>query len=149
MSGVNVDVEARLQSIGEAAAHSRGVELLELKHIRAGRRQIVRVIVDKVGGVTIDECAEVSRRMSADLDMSDLLSGRYTLEVSSPGIDRPLKTAADFRRKVGRDVAVRVTGDAEQEETIEGVIGEVTDEHVMVGETSIPLHRITEGKLVV
>ncbi|GAB4322265.1 MAG: ribosome maturation factor RimP [Candidatus Zixiibacteriota bacterium] len=149
MSGANADVESRLQSIGEAAAHSRGVELLELKYIRAGRRQIVRVIVDKVGGVTIDECADVSRRLSADLDMSDILDGRYTLEVSSPGVDRPLTTAADFRRKVGREVAVRINGDGEKEETIEGVIGQVTDDQVMIGDTPVPLKRIIEGKQIV
>jgi ribosome maturation factor RimP len=149
MSGANVDVESRLQSIGEAAAQSRGVDLIELKYIRTGRRQIVRVIVDKVGGVTIDECAEVSRRMSADLDMTDDLAGRYTLEVSSPGIDRPLKTADDFRRKVGRNVAVQLSGDGSAKETIEGVIGTVTGDQVMIGETEVPLDRITEGKLIV
>ena len=149
MSGANADVESRLQSIGEAAAHSRGVELLELKYIRAGRRQIVRVIVDKAGGVTIDECADVSRRLSADLDMTDVLNGRYTLEVSSPGVDRPLKTEADFRRKVGRNVAVRITDGGNSESALEGVIGKVTGDQVMIGERPVPLNRIIEGRLIV
>ena len=143
------DIESRLRDLAQAATASRGVELVDLVLARAGRRQIVRLIVDCVGGVTIDQCAEVSRRVSADLDMADILDGRYTLEVSSPGIDRPLTTAADFRRKVGRDVCVQYAGEDDTVETVEGKIEGVSDVSVTVGARELPLDRIKEGKLVV
>lgn len=149
MSGSHTDVEARLQAIADAAARSRGVDLIELGYYRSGRRQVVRIFVDKVGGVTVDECAEVSRRISADLDVADVLEGRYTLEVSSPGIDRPLKTADDFRRKVGRDVSVRYVAGDEKPVTVEGTIGDVSDDFVTIGETKLALKEVIEGKLVV
>jgi ribosome maturation factor RimP len=143
------EIESRLRDLAQAAAASRGVELVDLVLARAGRRQVVRLIVDCVGGVTIDQCAEVSRRVSADLDMAEILDGRYTLEVSSPGIDRPLKTAADFRRKVGRDANVQYDGDQGGVQTVEGKIERVSDETVVVGELELPFARIREGKLVV
>jgi ribosome maturation factor RimP len=141
--------ERRLREIAAAATHSRGVELVELLYLRPGRRQVVRLIVDKVGGVTIDECADLSRRMSADLDMVDVLAGRYTLEVSSPGLDRPLKTAADFRRKFGRAVSVRYKAAPDQTEIVEGEIGEVNEDSVMIGERELRFVKIIEGKLIV
>lgn len=143
------DIERRLRDLAQAATASRGVELVDMILARAGKRQIIRLIVDCVGGVTIDQCAEVSRRISADLDMADILEGRYTLEVSSPGIDRPLKTVADFRRKVGRDVTVQYEGDGEGIETVEGKIESVTDESVTISARELKLDRIKEGKLVV
>ena len=149
MSGSHTEVEARLQAIADAAARSRGVDLIELGYHRSGRRQVVRIFVDKVGGVTIDECAEVSRRISADLDAADVLEGRYTLEVSSPGIDRPLKSAADFRRKVGREASVRYGADSDKPATVEGMIGEVGDDFVMIGNTKLAITEVIEGKLVV
>lgn len=142
-------IEERLREIAENSATSRGVELVELLYLRPGRRQVVRLIVDKVGGVTIDECAEVSRRMSADLDMTDVLTGRYTLEVSSPGIDRPLRTAADFRRKTGRTVSVRFKAEEGTAEIVEGVIGEVDEHSVTVGERQLAIAHIVEGRLVI
>lgn len=145
----DAEAERRLRQIAEAATQSRGVELVELLYLRPGRRQVVRLIVDKVGGVTIDECAEVSRRMSADLDMVDVLAGRYTLEVSSPGIDRPLKSAADFRRKSGRLVSVRYETEDGQTENVEGVIGTVDEDSVMIGERRVSVAKIMEGKQIV
>ena len=143
------DIEIRLRELALAAAASRGVELVDLVLARAGRRQVVRLIVDCVGGVTIDQCAEVSRRLSADLDMADLLDGRYTLEVSSPGTDRPLKTVADFRRKVGREVCVQYAGKDEMLEIVEGKVESVSDLSVTVGGCEVPIERIKVGKLIV
>jgi ribosome maturation factor RimP len=145
----DAEKDGRIRAMAQAAAESRGVELLDSVLVRAGRRQIVRLIVDCAGGVTVDQCAEVSRRMSADLDMADILDGRYTLEVSSPGIDWPLKTAADFRRKIGREATVQYTGDDDSPQTVQGLIGNVNEETVKVGDCELPFDRIREGKLVV
>ncbi len=143
------EVDGRLKQIVENAVSSRGVELLDLFHVRSSKRQIVRLVIDKPGGISVEDCAEVSRRVSADLDMADVIPGRYTLEVSSPGIDRPLKTAADFRRKLTREVAVQLAGTDSKPEIVEGAIESVTDSAVIVGGRELPLDRIVEGKLIV
>ena len=143
------EVDGRLKQIVEKAVSSRGAELIDLFHVRSSKRQIVRVVADKVGGISVEDCAEVSRRVSADLDMAEVIDGRYTLEVSSPGIDRPLKTAADFRRKVSRKVSVRLEEAGSKPETVEGTIDAVTEDSVTVGGRVLPLDPIVEAKLIV
>jgi len=84
----------------------RGFELVDVEMKRAGGAHIVRLFVDKPGGIGLDDLQSVSEEVSAILDAEDPISGRYTLEVSSPGLDRPLKTESDFRRFAGRLVKV-------------------------------------------
>jgi ribosome maturation factor RimP len=80
----------------------RGFELVDVEMKRAGGAQLVRLFVDKPGGIGLDDLQTVSEEVSAILDAEDPIEGAYTLEVSSPGLDRPLKTGADFRRFKGR-----------------------------------------------
>ena len=84
-----------------------GVELYEARFFRAGSRSILRIFIDRPEGVSIADCEKVSNALSVLLDVENFMGGRpYTFEVSSPGIDRPLKTEKDFRRIYGRDVVV-------------------------------------------
>lgn len=68
----------------------------------------VRLFIDKEGGVTVDDCADVSRQVSAILDVEDPIADKYNLEVSSPGLDRPLFTLPQFERYIGQDIAVHL-----------------------------------------
>lgn len=86
-----------------------GLELADLELKGEGRRQVLRIFIDKPGGVTLDDCAEVSRDVSALLEVEDPIEGAYTLEVSSPGLDRPLKKPRDFERHIGRLVRIKTT----------------------------------------
>ncbi len=102
---------ARLSALLGPVLEAAGVDLEELSVSPAGRRRVVRVVVDKDGGVSLDDVAEVSRLLSEALDDVDarepaLLGGAYVLEVSSPGVDRPLVAPRHWRRNVGRLVAV-------------------------------------------
>jgi len=85
-----------------------GCELVDVELTGNGPRMTLRVYIDKPGGVTVDDCADVSRQLSAILDVEDPLPGSYMLEVSSPGLDRPLVTADDFRRFIGETVKVQM-----------------------------------------
>jgi ribosome maturation factor RimP len=78
------------------------LELVDVEIQKAGGKQLVRLFVDKPGGIGLDDLQSVSEEVSAILDAEDPIAGSYTLEVSSPGLDRPLKTEADYRRFVGR-----------------------------------------------
>ncbi len=83
-----------------------GLELVDLNFYQSGSRSILRIYVDKAGGVTIDQCANLNRKIGDYLEMENLIPHRYLLEVSSPGLDRPLLRDADFKRKIGEKVKV-------------------------------------------
>ena len=98
-----------LEAIIEPAVTAFGYELLGCESVSAGKGQrLLRVYVDSARGVTIDECAKISRQISAVLDVEDPIKGRYYLEVSSPGIERPLFTVAQCQRYLGQTVSVRL-----------------------------------------
>ena len=91
-----------LRDVAERVTSSRGFELVDVEVKRAAGGQFVRLIVDKPGGIGLDELQSVSEEVSAILDVEDPIESSYTLEVSSPGLDRPLKSEADYRRYQGR-----------------------------------------------
>lgn len=104
--------QEKLDALIAEACEAQHVSLVEFDMFRAGKRKTLRLYIDKPEGVTIDDCSEVSRHLSDALDLDpELIEGAYTLEVSSPGLDRPLKSVADFLRNKGRLVRVtRSTG---------------------------------------
>jgi ribosome maturation factor RimP len=107
-------LDAAVTALVGPLAAARGLDVEEVSASPAGRHRRVRVLLDKDGGVSLDECTEVSRALSAVLDEADLLGDRpYTLEVSSPGVTRPLTLPRHWRRAVGRLVRVRGTDGAE------------------------------------
>lgn len=85
-----------------------GIELIEVEYIKEGSDWYLRLYIDKQGGVTLDDCQLVSEALNDILDEKDLIKSKYIFEVSSPGIDRPLKTDRDFQRYKGEDVEVHL-----------------------------------------
>lgn len=84
-----------------------GLELTDLEYVREGRDSTLRVFIDKEGGVTLDDCAALSRELGTVLEVEDVIQAAYRLEVSSPGLDRPLKTQKDYERFVGSLVKIK------------------------------------------
>lgn len=84
-----------------------GYELVDLQLQQDGKQLALRIFVDKPAGITLDDCVEVSREVSAILEVEDPIRSAYRLEVSSPGLDRPLKKAADFKRFVGKKARLK------------------------------------------
>ena len=101
-------LEQNLQEMLQGAVEDLGCELWGIECQRAGRFMTVRLFIDKEGGVTVDDCADVSRQVSAILDVEDPIADKYNLEVSSPGLDRPLFTLQQFERYIGQDIAVHL-----------------------------------------
>ena len=83
-------------------------ELVDVEYVKEGKEYFLRAYIDKPGGITIEDCVAVSRRMNEILDREDYIPDAYTFEVSSPGLDRPLKKEKDFARSLGKDVEVRL-----------------------------------------
>jgi ribosome maturation factor RimP len=99
---------SRVRDLVQPVLSAMGLELVDLEHRGMGRRSLLRVFIDKPGGITLDDCETASRNLEKVLDVEDPFSGPYTLEVSSPGLDRPLKTEADFRRAAGKRVRLKL-----------------------------------------
>jgi ribosome maturation factor RimP len=100
-----MDLEALVEPVVAAA----GLELVDVTFRREGRGRILRVTIDRRGGVDLDTIAEVSQRVSRRLDVEGFDPGPYSLEVSSPGLERPLRRPDDFARRVGETVKVRTS----------------------------------------
>ena len=101
-------LEQKLQDLLQGSVEDLGCELWGIECQRVGRYLTVRLFIDKEGGVTVDDCADVSRQVSAVLDVEDPIADKYNLEVSSPGLDRPLFTLAQYTRYVGQEIVVHL-----------------------------------------
>ena len=101
-------LERRLTEMLAAPVEAIGYELLGLEFIRAGKHSTLRVYIDSPEGVDVDDCAEVSHQVSAVLDVEDPITTEYNLEVSSPGMDRPLFKAAHYQALVGETISVKL-----------------------------------------
>lgn len=97
----------KIRELVEPLLQSLGLELVDLEYKPEGRDRVLRFFIDKEGGVTLDDCAEFSREVGALLEVEDPIEAAYHLEVSSPGIDRPLKKPADYERFRGRLVKIK------------------------------------------
>lgn len=119
----------QITAIAERAARREGIEVWEVEVLGSGRSRVVRIYIDKPGGVTHGDCELISQQVGTVLDVEDVVPGeRYHLEVSSPGIERKLRKAEDFARFAGRRarVALREPRDGQRrfDALIEGVEGE-------------------------
>lgn len=104
-------IEARAKDLAEPLIAAQGLELLDVEYLREHDRWVLRLVVDKAGGaVGLDDCVAVSRSVESAIDAEDLIQQEFHLEVSSPGLDRPLKKPDHFRRVQGKKVKVKTFG---------------------------------------
>lgn len=96
----------KLREVVEPVLKTLNLNLVDIEYKEAGPRSILRIFIDRPGGVTIDDCVEASKEINVRLDVADLIPHRYTLEISSPGLTRPLKTVKDFEDSIGRQVKI-------------------------------------------
>jgi len=101
------DICERVSALARPILESMQLELVEVEFKRSGRESVLRMFIDREGGVNLDDCADVSRELSMILDVEDFIHCFYNLEVSSPGLDRPIKSLADYQRFTGRLVKIR------------------------------------------
>lgn len=150
-SAYQKSMEEKITALLSPVISEANYELVELQLVPRRSSSLLRVLVDRVGGITLDECAELSHRISYVLEVEDPIENRYTLEVSSPGLDRPLTTAADFRRKVGESILVSLR-DGDRVSQVEGKIVKVEGDQLVLsvddGEQRCSLTDIVKGKII-
>lgn len=144
--------QANLASLFEPAVNAVGFELLAVEIGGTGANSVLRVYIDSPEGVTVDNCADVSHQLSGILDVENPLPGRYTLEVSSPGADRPLVKREHFVAVLGEQVRIRLFQPIERRRNFKGRLREVLDSSVVVAldenEVILPLADIEQARLV-
>ncbi len=100
----------------------RSFELVDLEYVKEAGNWYLRIYIDKVGGITVDDCEVISRLMSDVLDVEDYIDESYILEVSSPGLGRPLKKDRDFQRSIGEAVEIKLYRPLEHRKDYEGIL---------------------------
>lgn len=112
----------RIAAVAERIGGQQGVEIVDAELLGGGIHRVLRVYIDKSEGVTLDDCEKLSHALDEVLEAENVLDGAYTLEVSSPGVDRKLKKAKDFERVVGQKVKVALKQPIEGSKRVEGVL---------------------------
>jgi ribosome maturation factor RimP len=143
---------SHVQELADRVATDHGVEVLELTLRGQGRGRVLSVILDAEEPVEADVVELVSKDLSRELDRADPVAGSYTLEVSTPGLSRPLRTPRDFQRQRGHEVSV-VRGDGERAtSSIQGVVVDADAEAVVLevdgNQVKVPLSEVVMGKVV-
>jgi len=147
------EVGDRLRELCRGGVEALGFELVDVELAGGGRSPTLRVYIDSPVGITVDNCADVSRQLSAIFDVEDPLPSSYTLEVSSPGLDRPLVRPEDFRKRVGATVKLKLRRpDEAGRRNFTGSLMEATDDGVVVEvdkeRFSLPYTAIERARLV-
>ena len=143
-----MDVEALVRPVVEAA----GLELWDLTYRKEGGRMVLRVVVDREGGLDLGTISETSERLSRRLDLEDFGNRRYSLEVSSPGLERPLKEPRHFRRSVGERVKVKTVEPVDGRKVFEGALVSADAEAIVIasdgGELRVPYENVASARTV-
>ena len=143
-----MDLEAVVGPVVEAA----GLELVDVSFGRHSGRRVLRVTIDREDGVDLDTIASTSERLSRRLDVEGFDPGSYTLEVSSPGVERPLRRPQDFVRRVGEQVKVRMVEPLEGSKSLRGTIAGADEDGVIIateaGERTVPYEGIASARTV-
>lgn len=147
-----MELKDRLTELIEPVVGDLGFELVALEFLPRGRGATLRVFIDSVSGVDLDSCEKVSRELAAALDVEDPIPYAYRLEISSPGLDRPLAKPEHFARFVGEKVKVVTVAPINGQRRFRGVLEGMEGDSVMVNTGSerlaLPLSEIDEARLV-
>ncbi|EGM71196.1 ribosome maturation factor RimP [Shewanella sp. HN-41] len=145
-------LESRLAEMLKVPVEALGFQLWGIEYVQAGKHSILRVFIDGENGINIEDCANASRQVSAVLDVEDPIPTEYTLEVSSPGVDRPLFTAEQYAAYVGEDAKVQLTMPVAGSRNLKGAItkveGQMLSLNVNGKELVVALDNIRKGNVI-
>lgn len=149
------EARTKVRDLAQQAAEDEGLELVSADLLGRGKRTLLRVVVDKEAGVTIADCERMSRCLEALLDVEDPIKSSYVLEVSSPGLDRPLTSRRDFERNVGKLARVVTSREVDGATFFVGRIVDVGDDWIRLTleakggsrDIFIPLSAVSKARL--
>ena len=137
----------------EPTITEHNAELVDIEYIKAGKVWTLRVFIDKKQGVTVLDCQKLSREIEDLIEVHELISDPYTLEVSSPGLDRPLKSEADFLRNKEKQIQLKTYAPIEGRKNFSGIVLDVKDRVLLLKDKDdcleLELANIAQAKLVI
>jgi ribosome maturation factor RimP len=144
--------EQQIADLLEPTINAMGLQLWGVEHLSQGRYSVLRIYIESAEGIAIEDCEQVSRQVSAILDVEDPLTGEYTLEVSSPGADRRLFTLAQFEQFTGNEVDVKLKTPLEGRRKFKGQLTGVAGQNISVRidgeEYQCPFEEIERANIV-
>jgi len=144
--------EDKLREMIETEADLEGLTLVDMKLVRHAGSASLRILADKPGGITVGECAKLSRRLGIVLDNENVFPGKYLLEVSSPGLTRPLTNALEFGLKIGENIELFYSDGDEAGKVVKGKLENVAEDCLTLttddGPFKIELDKVSKGKIV-
>jgi len=145
------DMKKKIQELADSIAGQFAVDIVDVELSGSSRKPLIRIFIDKENGVTLDDCGKFSRALSALLDVEDPIPTSYVLEVSSPGLDRPLKVMRDFERSIGKLVRIVTRTKIDEQYVFTGRLTRVEGEHIILSfddkEMEIPFDQISRARL--
>ena len=139
-------IEAEVEKIVEELLENTALELVAVDYVKE-RDWYLRVFIDKEGGIDLDDCQDLSRKLEELLDAQDLIKTSYILEVSSPGRDRELKKPRDFQREMGKDIDVSLFAPLDGKKVVTGPLSAYDGETINVGDMAIPMDKVAKVNL--
>lgn len=124
------EVATTLRDQLESLVNSMGYEFVGCELLRQGRHSVLRIFIDIERGITVDDCSRVSHQVSAMLDVDDPIQGQYSLEISSPGLNRPLFEVAQYQKQIGQHIKVRLYAPIDNRRNFVGVLTQVDSEKI-------------------
>jgi ribosome maturation factor RimP len=148
----SADIVEQVREVAARVAGTHGLQIFDVQFRREGPGMVLRVRLDRPGpsataedSVSVEDCARVSRDLSAVLDVEDTVAVAYTLEVSSPGLDRPLRHADDYRRFAGRRAKLVMREAVDGQKFVRGILGGVDGHDVLIDGDGGRQHRVPMG----
>lgn len=143
-----MDIVEKIRELTANFLQEKRIELVDIVYRRESGGMVLRLLVDREGGITLGECSYLNEEIDRILDEAGLMTEKYLLEVSSPGLDRPLKTKRDFERVMGKKIRVHTYEPIEgRRRDCEGIVNSVDDEKVTVDNIEIRLDKISKAEL--
>jgi len=141
-----------LWELFEPVVSGMGYDLIEIEHFPNPKHGVLRLYIDKENGVNVDDCSSVSRQISALIDVEEPVRGQFNLEVSSPGLDRPLRRLQDFQRFIGSTVKLKTVMPLEGQRNFKGRLLAASEETLVIEtdteEISLPMGAIEKARIV-
>lgn len=127
-----IEIEERTEALVLPIMEANDFELVDVEYVKEGANWYLRVYADKEGGINIDDCVTISRSLEEKLDQEDFIEDAYILEVSSPGLGRPLKKEKDYLRSIGKSIDVKLYQAIEKQKEFTGILKESTQDHLVI-----------------
>jgi len=145
------DIRKKITELADSVAGQNAVDIVDVELAGSSRKPLIRIFIDRENGVTLEDCERFSRGLSALLDVEDPIPSAYVLEVSSPGLDRPLKKLRDFERSTGKLVRIITREMIEKQNIFRGRITKVEGDAITLlfddKEIAIPFGQISKARL--